>query len=172
VGADWNETRELAMVRVREDFEAAGAGPAAEWVTDDLVRSAGEPPVEGRFYTFGGTESRQRVAGVVFLTALGAQESASRPKLHHGPGGLTALYEVWRTTAPAGGEGLVDSYVETRALRLGDDGLPVAGQSAVLGRTVRLGNRDEAFSVAGGVAVAEAQRAERALVLTVVLPPR
>ena len=56
VGADWNETRERAMVRVRSDFEAASAGASGEWVTDDLVRSAGEQAVEADpFELAGGT---------------------------------------------------------------------------------------------------------------------
>jgi hypothetical protein len=173
VGAERNETRELAMLRVRSDFENASAGDAGEWVTDDLIRSAGapdaEPAVSGEFYTFNGGRNAQRVTGTVFLTALEADQSASRPKLHAGPDGLLALYEVWRTTAENGG--VVDRYVDTRALRLGPDGLPLDGQSATLGRNVRLANRDDPFTLAGGTAVVEGQGAARRLVVTVVLPP-
>ena len=167
VGADWNETRELAMVRVRSDFEQAAPGRGPHWVTDDLVRSAGEPAAEGRFYSFNGGDSPQRVAGVVFLTALGADESATRPKLHRTADGLLALYEVWRTVRA--GEGFADTYLDTRAMRLGDDGLPVAGQAASLGRGVRLSNRDDAFALAGGTAVVEG-RGDGRLVVTLVLP--
>ncbi len=167
VGDYRNETRDLAMIRVRPDFENASAGRGTEWVTDDLVRSSGEPPVEGQFYTFGGDLSPQRVAGVVFLTHLGADESASRPKLHRTADGLLTLFEVWKTAGT--GDAAVDTYVDTRALRLGTDGLPV-GDVANLGRTVRLANRDDAFDLAGGTAVVEGQGSERRMVLTVLVP--
>jgi hypothetical protein len=173
VGAERNETRELAMLRVRSDFENAATGDSGEWVTDDLIGSVGAPgaapAVEGEFYTFNGGRNAQRVTGTVFLTALDADQSASRPKLHAGPDGLLALYEVWRTTTE--NDTPVDRYVDTRGLRLGPDGLPLAGQDAALGRTVRLANRDDPFTLAGGTAVVEGQGAARRLVVTVILPP-
>ncbi len=165
VGGARNEPRELAMVRVDPDFAVVPFGGDAHVVTDDVVLSRGEPTVESSFYDFGGGQNRQRVTGVVFLTDLAADQNASRPKLHQGPAGLVALYEVWRTTAPDS-----DAFVETHALRLDAGGLPIAGQAAPLGGAVRLANRDDPFTLAGGTAVAAGDRANRRLVVSVVLP--
>ncbi|MCA9557375.1 MAG: hypothetical protein KC583_02315, partial [Myxococcales bacterium] len=168
LGALWNETRDLAMVRVRSDFARAAPGRDAV-VTDDLVLSQGAPAVESKYYFFTGTEQPQRVAGVVFLTQLAADQSASRPHLHARGDGLLAVYEVWRTTRTPGMDGqpdtFADAYLDTRAVRLTTEGLPVMGSDSSLGAAVRLQNRDDPFTLAGGTALVAGDGEGRALVV-------
>lgn len=173
LGAAWNESRELTMVRMNPDFESVSKGKSSAWVTDDLVRSKGLGPFESEYYSFGGGRIPQRVTGVVFLTSLPKDQSVTRPHLHKGPDGLIALYEVWRTTpytTTSGYESLKDTYLETYAMRLDDKGMPRDSAPSALGDGVRLPGRDDPFTWAGGTAIATGEGDE--LVVTLILPPR
>lgn len=65
VGDNNTDPRNLGFVKVRKDFENATGGSTE--VTDDLVLTKGLTE-EGVYYSYGGSEEKQRNAGMVWLT--------------------------------------------------------------------------------------------------------
>ena len=165
VGETLNDPRDVALVQVRSDLANASRGEGANVVTDDLVLSQGEAPEEGGFYDFGGGWQPQRNAGVVWLTDHpGLGHNASRIKVHPVAGDdderLLVLWELWTP----------DSHRDTLATLVDPSGAQrLPGTS--LGQGVRLGRRDDPFTLAGGVATVAGSGADsNELIVTVVFP--
>ena len=155
-----NDARDLAMVIVRPDFEAASRGEGGNVVTDDLMVSDGAPSTSGGFYGFSGNWHAQRNAGVVWLTDYpDAESNASRVKVHGSGGEIFVLWERWSAS----------EYGETFATVLTPTG-EVAIPPTPLGDGVRLGFREDLFSLAQGVATIAGQREAQRFVVHLFLP--
>lgn len=152
-----NAPRNLGVVLVRRDFEAAEAGKGPNWVTDDLVLSKSDYTMEGGFYTFGGKWTEQRNVGVRWLTDYSekASDNASRVKVAALPDGRVALlWERWTDKA----------YLDTWAMVLAADG-SVQKEPVALGNTLRLGRRTDPFVWDGKLVVVGGDAAQSQLLL-------
>ncbi len=132
-GAELNDSRNLALVRVGLDFgEYSSAGNV---VSDALVLTQGIAETGG-FYTFNGDWAAQRNTGVVWLTNYKDPKlsNASRVKAIGVSGGILILWEEWTPS----------SYRTTHGMKVDVFGKVLAGP-VTLGPMVRLGRRDEVW---------------------------
>lgn len=139
VGGFLTDSRNIGIVKIRKDFEnATGFGNV---VTDDLVVSddvAQSIKEDGGFYTFGGTWSQQRNAGLVWLTDYrdGKDTNASRIKaVKLSDREIMVVWEQWSSRA----------YKETYLMRIDSLGKKLSSFVA-LGKDVRLHRRDDLLS--------------------------
>lgn len=146
------DSRNIGVVRVRKDFDKH-----ARWgneVRDALVLTPG-PAETGGFYTFGGSWSKQRNKGVVWLTryANPRTENVSRLKAAGLPGGaVLLLWEKWTASG----------YVSTYAMKIDAAGNRLTSP-VELGPLVRLNRRDDPWVVGNDVYVAAGDRAGKSL---------
>jgi hypothetical protein len=135
-----NDPRNIGFLRVRPDIrQIKGAGNVE---SDKLILSKGAAE-KGGFYTFGGTWSKQRNTGVIWLTGYSKRnrENASRVKAV-GLRNDTALL-IWEKWTP-------DRYVETHAMKIDRNGKILKGPVA-LGSQVRLNRRGDAWAIGNKV---------------------
>jgi hypothetical protein len=173
VGEHLSGARDLGVVLVREDFEAATRRESptwspSTWVTDDLFIGGAGTAEEGGYYTFGGDFQPQRVTGVVWLTDYPADKSrnASRVKVAQlggdgdHSGDILLLWEVWGP----------DAYQETfwMTVRAHPGGVTVVKPATSLGTQVRLNPRDDLVysDAAGQVFAVSGDGADRRLIVT------
>ena len=132
VGASLNDARDIALVRVRGDFENATGGGSV--VSDDMVLSPGTPE-DGGFYSFTGGKTPQRNAGVVWLTNYTDPntENASRVRaIDLADGNILVFWEKWTSTA----------YVSTHVMKVSPAGVVL--QAAIdLGTVLRFDRRGD-----------------------------
>jgi len=129
VGKSLNDPRNIGLVRVRHDFETSHHGSE---VPDTLVLSKGASETGG-FYAFGGTWSKQRNTGVVWLTNYAdISKNATRVKAVGVDGKVLILWEQWSA----------DRYASTFGM-LVDPAGAVITPAIDLGASVRLGRRDD-----------------------------
>lgn len=151
-----NDPRNIGLVQVISNFEhASGSGNE---VTDDLVRTRGLTETSG-FYTFGGSRSAQRNAGVVWLTHYQDknQENVSRLKtVKLNDGNILLLWEKWTP----------DHYVNTYAMKVDEVGNPLT-EVVEMGTQVRLNRRDDVWQIGNAVYLIAGDKNERKLELMV-----
>lgn len=131
-GGNLIDTRNLAVVHVRRDFEKVAQ--KGNFVEDEMMLFRSEA-VTGRFYDFGGRLNEQRNTGVKKLTSFASiEENASRPKiLRAGPDQNIVLFEIWSGNA----------YRTTQLLAFDDDGKVT--ERFELGPSWRLNRQDDVY---------------------------
>lgn len=135
-----NDSRNIGFLRVRPNFRKIKA--TGNEVSSKLILSKGAVE-KGGFFTFGGTWSKQRNTGVIWLTRYSkrSRENASRIKAL-GLRNDTALL-IWEKWTP-------DRYVETYAMKIDRNGKILKGPVA-LGSQVRLNRRGDAWAIGNKV---------------------
>ncbi len=155
-----NDPRDLAMVLVRPDFEAASTGDGINVITDDLMVVDGAPSTTGGFYGFYGGWFNQRNAGVLWLTDYpDTAHNVSRPKVHSFGDDILVFWERWAS----------DAYGKTFAMQLTPTG-EVTVPATELDASVRFGFREELFDLAQGLATIVGQRTAHRFVVHLLLP--
>jgi hypothetical protein len=157
VGDYLNDPRNIGLIQVRKDFENASS---TGWnaITDDLVKTHGVTETGG-FYTFGGSWSEQRNAGIVWLTHYHDknQENVSRLKaVKLNDSNLLLLWEKWTP----------DNYVNTYAMKVDGLGNPLS-EIVELGTQVRLDRRDDVWQMGNAIYFVTGDQNEGKLELTI-----
>lgn len=130
VGKPLNDPRNLGLVRVRHDFDKLPRFGAE--IPDSLVLTQGTAETGG-FYSFGGTWTKQRNTGVVWLTNYKTTaQNATRVKAIGVDGGILVMWEEWSA----------DRYASTFGMIVDANGA-VLTPATDLGPAVRLGRRDD-----------------------------
>jgi|GEM_PF-6865989 len=98
-----NDARNIGVVLVRHDFEAASRGEGRNVVTDDLVLSSGPGSVSeaGGFYNFNGGWDPQRNAGVRWLTHYTDPSAQNASRLQAARLGADAILLAWEEWTPS-----------------------------------------------------------------------
>lgn len=156
VGRGNTDSRNLGLVQVVREFEKAKGG--GNVITDDLVLTKGKTE-SGGFYTFGGTWSKQRNAGVVWLTDYkkSAKENVRHIKTIKSGQNIIILWEKWQN----------GSYVETYAMKTSFSG-EVMIKAVKLGGHVRLARRDDPFIYGNRILIAGGDSKSKMLELVVI----
>ncbi len=161
VGENNTDPQNVGFIKIRKDFEnASGRGNVA---SDDLVLSKGVTEIGG-FYTFGGSWSEQRNAGVVWLTKYKNKENENAThiktiKLNNGN-----ILILWDKT---GKEGYIEKRISTNAMIIDKNG-KITKTPFDLGEHVVLNRRDEIINIDNKVYIAQGNGVEKKLELIVI----
>jgi len=152
VGNGFDDARNIGLVKVVRDF-SSGWGNV---VPDSMVLSKGTAETGG-FYTFNGTWSEQRNAGVVWLTDYKdkTQTNVSRLKtIKIAEDKILLLWENWND----------NSYINTYAMTIDSLG-NVLDKPVTLGNHVRLSRSDDPIIIGNSVYIASGNKADSKLEL-------
>lgn len=155
------DSRNIGFVKVRKDFEKSSAKGC--YITDDLVLSRGINETGG-FYTFGGYFSKQRNAGVKWLTRYRNKSQASARHLKAAKLSNGQMVLVWETIAK---KGYKESYLNTFAMKIDQNGKVLVAPVA-LGSHVRLGRRDDILVLGNQLIIPSGNDTEAKLELVVI----
>lgn len=156
------DPRNLGFIKVRKDFEKSSA--RGSQISDDLVRSRGITE-SGGFYTFGGRFSKQRNAGVKWLTNYRnkAQATARHLKVAKlGNGNIVLIWEVMVQKTK-----YTQTYLNTYAMKIDVNGNTLVAP-AKLGEHVRLGRRDDLLVLGNKVIIPSGNGTEGKIELVVI----
>ena len=155
------DPRNLGFIKVRKDFEKSTA--RGNQISDDLVLSRGITE-SGGFYTFGGRFSKQRNAGVKWLTSYRnkAQASARHLKIAKLNNGNIVL--VWEVVSK---KGYRETHTGTYAMKIDANGNTLVAP-AKLGTHVRLGRRNDLLVLGNKVIIPSGNGAESKIELVVI----
>ena len=150
--ANSDDPKNIGFVKVREDFE--NSSYMGNGVKDDLVLSKGITE-SGGFFTFGGSWSEQRNAGLVWLTKYRDKnvETAEHVKTALLSDGNILI--IWQTKADR-------EYQNTYAMKIDANG-KILTNPVALGAHVRLYRRDDVLALGNKVLVVNGNPAEQKL---------
>ncbi|WP_299461011.1 hypothetical protein [uncultured Microscilla sp.] len=154
------DPRNVGLVKVRKDFEKSSS--RGSQISDDMVLSRGITE-SGGFYTFGGRFSKQRNAGVKWLTKYRDKNKTSARHLKVAPLSNGQVLLVWEVVSKQG----YSTYQNTFAMKIDANGNKL-GQPVALGRHVRLGRRDDLLVMGNKVFIPAGNGVESKIELIVI----
>lgn len=156
-----NDPRNVGVVKVRKDFEKSESRGCQ--IQDDLVLTKGITETGG-FYTFGGRFSKQRNAGVKWLTNYRDKSKASARHLKIALLANNQMLLLWEVVSQ---KGYREIYQNTFAMKIDGNGNTLVPPVA-LGAHVRLGRRDDLLVMGNQVLIPAGNGAEGKIELVVI----
>ncbi|OJJ20331.1 hypothetical protein BKI52_17870 [marine bacterium AO1-C] len=157
------DPRNIGLVKVRKDFENSSSRSRRNFISDDLMRLRGMSETGG-FYNFGGRFSKQRNAGVVWLTKYRDKSQASARHLKVAQLNNGNILLVWEKVSK---KGYREDYQGTYAMQINTNGRVIT-QPTALGNYVRLSRRDDLLVVGNQVIIPAGNEPESKLELVVI----
>lgn len=155
------DPRNVGLVKVRKDFEKSSSRGCQ--IQDDLVLSKGITETGG-FYTFGGWFSKQRNAGVKWLTNYRDKSKASARNLRIAQLNNNQILLLWEVVSQ---QGYRKTYQNTYAMKIDANGNTLVPPVA-LGEHVRLGRRDDPLVIDNKVIIPAGNGIESKIELIVI----